>query len=62
MIQSFKNYLSETRMEMGKVSWPTRSMTVRFTILVVVISIAVALYLAALDFGFARILQKFIFN
>lgn len=42
-------YLRETRRELTKVNWPTRSQTVKSTLIVVVFSILVALYLGALD-------------
>ena len=42
-------YLRETRRELTKVNWPTRSQTLKSTILVIVFSIGVAIYLGALD-------------
>lgn len=42
---------------MRKVTWPTRKETYNYTILVVVISIAVALFLGGIDLGFNKILE-----
>lgn len=54
------DYLKSTKLEAKNVSWPTRRDTTRFTLLVIGISVAVALYLFLLDFVFISILEKFI--
>ena len=43
-------YLKDTRGELNHVAWPTRTQTVVFTVLVILISIAVALYLGFFDY------------
>jgi len=43
-------------MEMKKVTWPTKTETLNYTILVVSLSIAVAFFLGGLDFIFSKIL------
>jgi preprotein translocase subunit SecE len=53
-------FLKEVRLEMKKVNWPTRQETIRYTLIVLGISIAVAAFLGSLDFGFTRILNKFL--
>ena len=60
MFQKLANYLKETRLEMKKVNWPTRAETLRYTLFVVVLSIAFALFLGALDFGFLQGLERII--
>lgn len=45
------NYLKETKAELKEVSWPTKSQTISFTILVILISVIVAMFLGAIDFG-----------
>ena len=57
MWQRFINYLKETRVEMKKVNWPTRQETLRYTITVIAVSLAVAALLGAFDFIFTSILQ-----
>jgi preprotein translocase SecE subunit len=42
------------------VSWPTRSQTVNFTIIVISISIITGLFLGLLDFLFSGALKKLI--
>lgn len=53
-------YLKNTKAEFKHVSWPTRKQAITFTIIVVVISFAVALYLGFFDFIFSKILEFFI--
>lgn len=53
----FFQYIKDTRREMSHVSWPTRTQTIGFTIMVVIISILVALYLSVFDVIFTRGLQ-----
>ena len=45
---------------MKKVNWPTRQETMRFTIIVIALSLAVAVFLGALDFVFAALLNCFL--
>lgn len=54
------NYFKDTRAELKHVSWPTRRQAVTFTVIVIVISVATALYLGAFDFVFTRLLERFI--
>jgi len=50
------DYIKETRGELKHVSWPTRAQAISFTILVIVISIAVAAFLGAFDVLFTRLI------
>ncbi|PIR58135.1 MAG: preprotein translocase subunit SecE [Parcubacteria group bacterium CG10_big_fil_rev_8_21_14_0_10_38_31] len=54
------DYLRDTKGELKYVKWPSRKDTVRFTFIVIVVSIFVALYLGFFDFIFSYILDKFI--
>ncbi|RJQ13844.1 preprotein translocase subunit SecE [Candidatus Parcubacteria bacterium] len=60
MWNRFVNYLRDVKIELKKVNWPSRSETLRYTFIVVGISLATALFLGALDFVFIRVLNKFI--
>ena len=53
-------YLKEVRVEMKKVNWPTRQETLKYTLIVVGISVAVAVFLGSIDFIFITFLNKFI--
>ncbi len=48
------NYVRETKGEMKHVNWPTRKQTIAYTILVIIMSIALAIYLGILDFLFTE--------
>lgn len=55
---SFTQYLKDTRTELRHVAWPTRLQTIIYTVLVVVLSVAVALYLGFFDFIFTTALSR----
>ena len=59
-MQSFIEYIKDAKGEFAHVSWPTRRQAAGFTILVVVLSIATALYLGAFDTLFTGAIAKFI--
>jgi len=54
------NFLKEVRLELKKVTWPTRQETIRFTLLVIGVSAGVAAFLGGLDYLFSIILTKFV--
>ena len=47
-------------MEIKKVNWPTRQETVRYTLIVIVVSFVVAVFLGGLDLLFTMILDKLV--
>ncbi|GAH51671.1 unnamed protein product [marine sediment metagenome] len=47
-------------MEMKKVNWPTRQETIKKTLVVIGISVAVAAFLGTLDFILTTLLNKFV--
>ncbi len=53
-------FLKEVRLEMKKVNWPTKRETIKYTLIVVGVSIAVAIFLGGLDFIFATIFNKLV--
>lgn len=53
-------FLKEVRVELSKVSWPTRNQTVLYTLVVIGISLFVAIFLGLLDLGFKTIIDKFL--
>jgi preprotein translocase subunit SecE len=48
-------YLQEVVREIKKISWPTREQTQNMTLLVVIASVTVGLYIGLLDYIFQRI-------
>lgn len=50
-------YLSEVKSEIQKVSWPSREQTIQQTILVIIASLVVSIFIGALDFGFEQLIK-----
>ena len=53
-------FLKEVRLEMKKVNWPSRQETIRKTLVVIGISVAIAIFLGAIDFVLTTLLNRFI--
>ena len=53
-------FIKETRIELRKVNWPTKNQTINYTLIVIGVSIAVALFLGGLDYLFSSLLKEFI--
>ena len=53
-------FLSEVRLELKKVNWPDQEQILRYTLIVIVASVAVAIFLGGLDFVFTILLNKFV--
>lgn len=52
------NYFKGAFAEMRKVTWPTRKETYNYTVLVIAISLATAIFLGGLDYLFNFILER----
>jgi preprotein translocase subunit SecE len=55
------HYLKEVRIELKKVNWPTRSQTTKYTIAVIGMSFAMAIFFGGLDYVFSLVLNNFVF-
>jgi preprotein translocase subunit SecE len=55
-------FLKEAQAELMKVNWPTRTEVLKYTELVVAISLAIALFLGLLDLLFSWLVETFIFR
>lgn len=55
-------YLTEVKEEMRKVTWPTSKQVRNTTILVIIISLAIAAFFGGLDFIFTYILETLLAN
>lgn len=53
-------FLKEVRLELKKVTWPTRQETIKYTTAVIVFSLVVAAFLGGLDFLFSWLLNRFV--
>ncbi|MCX6638886.1 MAG: preprotein translocase subunit SecE [bacterium] len=57
MFQKISNYLKDVQVEMGKVSWPTRPELYESTIIVIILSLILALFIFGIDTGLSNILK-----
>lgn len=53
-------FLTEAKVELSRVNWPTRKQITVYTVLVIAISLAVALFLGSLDFLFSSLVTRFL--
>jgi len=60
ILDKIVNFLKETRVEMKKVNWLTRNEVVKYTLIVIGLSFAVAVFLGGLDFLFTFLISKFL--
>ncbi len=60
MFNRIITFLKESRVELKKVRWPTREETIRYTMSVILISAALAIFLGGLDYIFQFILNTFL--
>ena len=60
MIKKTVQFFQEAKAELAKVNWPTKKQTINYTILVVAVSLAVAIFLGGLDWIFSYILKTYI--
>jgi preprotein translocase subunit SecE len=51
------NFLKEVRLEAKKVNWPTQKEVLKYTLLVVGVSVVLAIFLGGTDFLFTRALN-----
>ncbi|MBI2551180.1 preprotein translocase subunit SecE [Candidatus Uhrbacteria bacterium] len=54
------SYLKQANEELRKVTWPSRKDTVRYSLVVVGVTLVLAIFFAALDFGLTFGLEKLI--
>ena len=59
-ISKLGTFLKESRGEAKKVDWPTRQKTLQNTALVIIFSVAVAIFLSTFDLLFSNLLERFI--
>ncbi len=60
LIQRITIFLKEVKVELKKVNWPTRQETINYTLIVIGVSLAVAIFLGGLDFIFTWLLNNFV--
>jgi preprotein translocase subunit SecE len=53
-------YFRETRVELGKVSWPTRKEALNLTAIVLAVTTGMAIFLGSMDYVFTKIFELII--
>ncbi len=59
-MHSLITYLKNVRGEMNHVVWPNRKQAIIHTIIIILISAAVALFIAGLDYVFTGVVSRFV--
>jgi len=60
ILEKIQVFLKEVYVELRKTNWLSRNEILRYTILVLAVTIVVAAFLGGLDYGFSTVIQKFI--
>lgn len=60
LTQKTKSFLREVYIELKKVNWLTRRELFRYTMIVTLVTLAVAAFLGGLDYVFTLLIKKFI--
>ncbi len=55
-------YIKDTQVELKHSSWPTKRQAIIFTLITILISVAISAILGIFDFGFNLLLEKFLLN
>ncbi|MCH7492243.1 preprotein translocase subunit SecE [Patescibacteria group bacterium] len=58
MANKLISYFKESKDELKKVIWPSRSETIKYTLLVMAISVGMAIFLGILDFGLDKVVEQ----
>lgn len=62
MFNKVTDYFKSSFAELSKVTWPNRQQIISLTIIVIVFSLVVSTFIGAVDWGFARVIQKVVFH
>ena len=60
MIPKIRKFLDEARTELRHINWPTREEAIRLTGIVIILSLALAVFLGAADYLFSYLLRVFV--
>jgi preprotein translocase subunit SecE len=56
-VDRIRRFINEAWSELKKVTWPTREQTWNLTVLVIVVSAAIGVYITVFDVIFAQVVQ-----
>lgn len=57
-MNSLIKYLKNSRAELAKVSWPSRKLTIKYTVEVLIVSAFIGLFLAIIDIALVKLLDS----
>jgi preprotein translocase subunit SecE len=60
ILSKLTNYLKEVKVELKKVNMPTKKETIKYTLIVIGLSLFVAIFLGGCDFLFTFLVSKFL--
>ena len=60
-MKAVSQFLKEVRQEVKKVTWPTKQETMRYSLMVIVASLIVAIYLGGVDYLVKVLLDYFVY-
>ena len=60
ILNKLTNYLKEVKVELKKVNMPTKQETIKYTLIVIGLSLVIAVFLGGLDFIFTFLVSKFL--
>jgi preprotein translocase subunit SecE len=61
ILEKITKFFGEVKTELKRVNWPTLKETLRFTLIVIFVSLLVAVFLGSLDWIYTILLEKIIF-
>ena len=56
--KKIKNYLIDVKNEAKKVSWPSRKVTIKDSVIIIMISLVTAVFLGGVDYALSLIIEK----
>jgi len=61
MIERMVNYLKGVRQEVGRVSWPTRNEVISLTVLILLLTVVLTIYIWGVD-GVIGLVLRYVFQ
>jgi preprotein translocase subunit SecE len=61
-MNKINTYIKSSVEEMKKVTWPTKKETYNYTVMIIVISLSMALFIGLLDYGFDALIKNFLYK
>ncbi|MBW6441062.1 preprotein translocase subunit SecE [Patescibacteria group bacterium] len=58
IFKKIKNYLTDVKNEAKKVTWPSKKITLKDSFIVIIISLATAVFLGGVDYVLSRIIEN----